>query len=576
MIQLPLSLKFHIRKRIWLGGLALLLTLTLFFGALFSFGRAQLCWGLTLGNLKLGGLTPEQAKALLTEQTSNFAKQKLTFVFEQKTWQLTPQELGLKIDAEQTLAAAADFGRGNGNIRTLLAAQAEQLGALTLGQALLPTYSLDAAQFKKSLEPIAAVEQEAINAGLKYNTQTGSLEITPSKDGLVFNRSQLLNYVVQNFGQPNSQTIYLTLEPAKPQLTKSEIEAVKPEAEKLIAAAPFFLQSNEATWKVSQQDLADWIGADQNATGQAQLNLNAQEIKDFLTPLASNINRQPVNAKLGWANGEINFVLMPQPGQRLNLDSSAQKITNEILATPTGSSNKKNIYLVIDEIKPLVDDASIKELGLTSMLAKGESNFAGSPKNRQLNIKNGAAKLNGLLIKPGEEFSFAQNIGDINEANGWVQELVIKNNQTIPEFGGGLCQISTTLFRAAINAGLKITERHPHAYPVHYYDPPGFDATVYPPKPDLKFINDTPNNILLQSKISGTKLYFEIYGTSDGRQVKIKGPTITQKNPDGSLKAILTQEIWRDGQKTAENIFRSAYKSADLFPIVTASPTPTP
>ncbi|MDP1629372.1 MAG: VanW family protein, partial [bacterium] len=138
-------------------------------------------------------------------------------------------------------------------------------------------------------------------------------------------------------------------------------------------------------------------------------------------------------------------------------------------------------------------------------------------------------------------------------------------NKTIPEYGGGICQVSTTMFRAAINAGLKITERFPHAFPVAFYNPQGFDATVYLPHPDLRFINDTPANILIQTKIKGTTLTFEFYGTKN-REVKIIGPEEYDKKYDGSMKAKLTQEIYQDGELIRSKIFYSIYKSPWLFP----------
>ena len=152
-------------------------------------------------------------------------------------------------------------------------------------------------------------------------------------------------------------------------------------------------------------------------------------------------------------------------------------------------------------------------------------------------------------------------------AQGYLPELTIKKNKTVPEYGGGLCQVSTTVFRAAINAGLKITDRKAHPFAVKYYNPQGFDATIYPPNPDLKFINDTPNYLLMQSYVKDNKLIFEFYGTNDNRQIKIIGPTVYEKNPDDSMKAILYQEIWRNNQLERKSTFRSNYKSPSLYPV---------
>ena len=148
-----------------------------------------------------------------------------------------------------------------------------------------------------------------------------------------------------------------------------------------------------------------------------------------------------------------------------------------------------------------------------------------------------------------------------------MPELVIKNGATEPEFGGGICQVSTTTFRAAIYSGLKITARRNHAYPVSYYNPQGMDSTVYVPQPDLKFINNTPRYILIQTKIEGTILTFDFYGTDDGRKTTVDGPTITERQPDGSMKATFTQHVAdASGKEFINDVFNSSYKSPYLYP----------
>ena len=147
--------------------------------------------------------------------------------------------------------------------------------------------------------------------------------------------------------------------------------------------------------------------------------------------------------------------------------------------------------------------------------------------------------------------------------------LVIKNNVTTPEFGGGICQVSTTVFRAAIFSGLKITARKNHAYPVHYYNPQGFDATVYIPRPDLKFINNTPGYILIQAHIDLEKkeLTFDFYGTDDGRKTEVDGPHIISRGANGAMKTIFTQKVFdKNGSLFINDSFKSNYASPNKYP----------
>ncbi len=517
---------------------------------------------LNAGGLKIGGMKMNLAKEILENRRQEFEAQKITFVYENKTWQFTPRQLGIEIDVEKILTEAVSLGHGD----NFWAATGEQLQALFSEKNIPIIYNLDFSKLNRALADFTAIEEPPRNAALKYNAASDDFEILPAQKGTLIQRAQLIEGVLNNFTKPD-QPVYLKLAESEPPINENHLTAARQAAQNLIEQAPYFLQSPDTSWRLEKQDVADWISviSSPDTPQEAKISLAQNKISDFLSSITPSINREPLNASLGWENNELKFVFLPQNGQKLNLEQSVAEIQRAILA------GQKNITLAVDVIEPQIGYQNIKELGLTTLLGRGESNFAGSPKNRKHNLALGASKFNGLLIKSGEEFSFAQSIGAIDEQAGYLPELVIKTNKTVPEFGGGLCQVSTTLFRVAVNSGLKITERHPHAYPVHYYDPPGFDATVYPPSPDLKFLNDTPADILLQSHVDGNKLIFEIYGTADGREVKIKGPTILQKNPDGSLKTTLTQEIWRQGQLERSEIFRSSYKSPNLYPISTSA-----
>lgn len=232
-------------------------------------------------------------------------------------------------------------------------------------------------------------------------------------------------------------------------------------------------------------------------------------------------------------------------------------------------SGKTSVPITMMPYRPSVFSAEdFAKLKFPDLLTIGESNFARSPKNRIHNIQVGTARFNGLVVMPREEFSFNTYLGAVDEENGYLPELVIKENVTTPEFGGGICQVSTTAFRAAMESGLKITYRRNHSYPVSYYGPPGYDATVYQPSPDFRFQNDMETPILLKTSVMGSKVKFEVWGTNDGRTVKINGPFVTEKKPDGSLTAAIAQIVTKAGKVIREDNFISKYQSPDKFPHV--------
>jgi len=294
-----------------------------------------------------------------------------------------------------------------------------------------------------------------------------------------------------------------------------------------------------------------------------QLSVDENPIKIFLEDLGREHNKDPVDAKLQMEDGKVTVFAVSENGLKLDQEKSLAKIKENL----TSDNLSLEIELPYQETKPEISLESLNNMGITDLIGEGRSNFRGSPKNRIFNIKVATSRFNGILIKPGEEFSFTKILGEVDGEHGYLPELVIKKDKTEPEFGGGICQVSTTTFRAAIYSGLKITARRNHAYPVQYYNPQGLDATVYVPRPDLRFINNTPAYILIQTEISGTELIFRFFGTSDGRRIEVIGPKIIQRNSDGSMKATFTQNVYdQSGNLTISDVFNSNYDSPAKYP----------
>jgi len=291
--------------------------------------------------------------------------------------------------------------------------------------------------------------------------------------------------------------------------------------------------------------------------------LDTELVKKSITSLAGKVNKDPSDSRFKVLNGKVSLFSLSEKGLKLNETKSLEIIIDSLKNKTAGTK----IELPYTETDPVMTADLIDNMGIETLLGEGHSNFRGSPKNRVFNINVATDRFNGILIKPGEEFSFVKVLGEVDGEHGYLPELVIKKDKTEPEFGGGICQVSTTAFRAAIYSGLEITARRNHAYPVSYYNPQGMDSTVYIPRPDLRFKNDTPGYILIQTKITGTELIFQFYGTSDGRKTTVIGPTVLEKNPDGSMKTTFTQKIHdRDNNLIREDEFKSSYESPSKFP----------
>ncbi len=293
--------------------------------------------------------------------------------------------------------------------------------------------------------------------------------------------------------------------------------------------------------------------------------------------IAAKVNRAAANVVLDSVDGKMVVKTPAIIGQELD----TTRLINDIQGAVKGGHGVK-LTLVVKN--PAVSEANLDELGILEQISRGWTDASGSPANRQHNYKTGASKFNGVLIKPDEEVSFNTILGPVEASTGYLPELVILADKTVPEYGGGLCQVSSTAFRAALNAGLPILERHNHAYPIGYYKPYGVDATIYLPTPDMRFKNDTGHYILIQTSVVGNKLYFDFYGTKKPGKITFSGnaetvgqvdlveqvtSSITEQDARGpkSFTAVFYRHIYDTAGKLTDNDkFTSKYDSPDKYP----------
>ncbi|MCK5081057.1 MAG: VanW family protein [Candidatus Moranbacteria bacterium] len=294
--------------------------------------------------------------------------------------------------------------------------------------------------------------------------------------------------------------------------------------------------------------------------------IKEDETKTFLDSISKDINQEPTNGKFRInENGQITILKKSHKGSQLLVEKSYQKLKKNLLENP----ETFYIPLTVIESLPEISTENPEKYQIKELVGTGKSDFTGSTDTRIHNIKTAATRFDGIMIKPEEELSFIKILGEVDESTGYKEELVIKKNQTVPEFGGGICQISTTLFRSALNTGLKITERHNHSFPVHYYNPPGTDATVYIPKPDLKIKNTTEDYLLIQTRIdeSKKKFYIDFYSREDLFDVELIGPEVVERTPGGKLRTTLKQIVKdQQGREISQDIFKSFYDNPDNYP----------
>jgi len=262
-----------------------------------------------------------------------------------------------------------------------------------------------------------------------------------------------------------------------------------------------------------------------------------QKLDKLLAPVKKQIDIQPVSPLFNFENGKVVAFRVGSDGKLLDEETLKDTILETFKnAALINKPQQLAMTMPVQIIHATSATDEANSLGIKELVAEGTSLFQGSPPERIFNISLAASRLNGVIIKPGEIFSFDQAVGDISTLSGYKQALVIDNGKTELGDGGGVCQVSTTMFRAALNAGVPIVERHQHAYRVGYYEQdsgPGIDAAIYSPTVDFKFKNDTGHALLIQTQLdlSEDRLTFALYGTKDDRQVSISTPVIVSQTP---------------------------------------------
>ncbi|MBU1085726.1 VanW family protein [Patescibacteria group bacterium] len=418
-----------------------------------------------------------------------------------------------------------------------------------------------------------------------FITQDNQVMIVPGKSGRVVDREKLLGDIYSGLSSLNFSKIEVKVRLVEVQVSPNNLALTQKRGE-LLKNKTVILDYDGGRKHLSDQgllDLVDFKGG-----------FNKDKVGELLVLMSEEVNREPQNAVFRFKNGRVIEFKPAIDGLKLNEEESQSEIINKLfefenLECETGvDCNKTIIKLVMDITKPEVSIEEINDLGIRELLGKGESTFHGSIPSREHNVALTAYKLNGVLVKPGEIFSFNSSVGDISMATGYQSAYIIKDGRTVLGDGGGVCQDSTTMFRAALDAGLPIIERHPHAYRVSYYEqdsPVGIDATIYSPSTDLKFMNDSPAHILIQAtvNISTNYLKFEIYGTSDGRVAIISNARLWDQTPPPEplyedtpslapgmvkqidwaawgAKAAFDWKVVRNGEVLQEKTFYSSYR----------------
>lgn len=571
-----------------------LLFLTLLLGVVIGFDiyhAGQVFPGVSVAGVDLSGLSQDEAAELLSLNVVYPQEGRIIFQGDQ-VWPAKPAELGLYLDSETSAAAAYSVGR-QGNPFTRIR---DQFSAWYSGVDLPPLLVYDGRVAYSYLNSIAEqVDQPTIEASLSVDGS--DVIVTPGQIGRSVDIEATLAPLEAQLRSLTDGAIPVIMRENSPIILDVGEQA---ELARQILSEPLILENPESkeddagSWTFDVETLAGMMTikvVDAPEGARYQVGLDAESLRSFLSGIAPDFERGTENARFIF-NDDTRQLEVIQPaviGRSLNVDATIDAINQQVV------QGDHTVSLAFDYTDPAVgDDATAEQLGITELVSVDASYFYGSSAERIQNIQTAAAQFHGVLVPPGGTFSMGEVLGDVSLDNGYAEALIIFGNRTIKGVGGGVCQVSTTLFRTVFFGGYPVMERYPHAYRVSYYEQTasgsvnpklaGLDATVFVPVVDFKFTNDTPNWLLMETYVNAParKLTWKFYSTSDGRSVdwdttglkNVEDPPkpLYQENPDlkkGEIKQVdweaegadvtVYRTVHRDGQVYLEDEFSTHY-----------------
>ncbi len=467
----------------------------------------------------ISGISSIEAAAYLQSILDNEYNSAVIFEFDNLEYPVTLKQLGAEINFDQNLAQLQIYsGKPSFKqfFKDVLSSKKNTM-----------KFEIELLELEKNLLANIPTLKNPKPANFEWNDLV--LAINPEQIGNQTDYTVLQNALI------NDQTkIKIPVKKVVPTVNTTDLESIQAEFEALLKAK-FKLTFENQTFDLPISEFPEkilYVKEDKKLLA----TIDQLFLFDFIeSTLRDKIEKIPESLEVKYSTGtdkKIEFEGSGKSGLKIDTEKLVLEINNAL--------NKKESQILIPTniIEPtLTIEPELQSRGIKEIIATGYTTYYGSPPNRIHNIKVGATTYNGMIIKKGETFSFNENLGPVNAAAGYLPELVIKSEGTIPEYGGGLCQVSTTVYRAALLGGLKIDVRYNHSYAVSYYAQvlgDGLDATIYPGVKDLKFTNDTEADILMQAIVDGTTLTFRFLGTKDERKVELDGPKILLKTGSGS------------------------------------------
>jgi vancomycin resistance protein YoaR len=515
---------------IWQRSVALaagLVLATAALGLAFAGSPERIADGVEIAGVEVGGLTPARAERFLERRAARFANEPVTFTDGTRSWRLRPARLGIRVDWAEAVESARRQGGGLGPLRGL-----RRIEVRVFGSEIVPPTSVYRAALDYHLDRIGRSiahprrEPAVVLRGLRP-------VVVPGRTGRTLDRRAAAQAVVRALARLDRRPVALPIRSDAPTVTTAELEpAVR--AVRTALSAPVRLTLGPTTWRLPRWRLAELLDLPRN--GRTELRIGGAGADRYFGRLRARVERAPRDADWAISSAGVR-VVADRPGLAVDVRATAKAL----LAAALSPTNRV-ARLAAATTEAERSTAEAQAMGITGLVASYQT-FYGGDANRIHNVQLVSRLVDHALIAPGATFSFNETTGERTAERGFREAPVIINGELQTGLGGGVCQVSTTVFNAAYEAGLAIASRVNHALYISHY-PQGRDATVNYPNLDLRFVNDTDHWLLLRTWVGSSSLVVALYGTPTGRRVesetgplRITGPAPIERVRDPALEA---------------------------------------
>lgn len=573
-------------RRVWIAITILFFIFFLIAGGLTvqaKIYKGKVLPGLYVGGVAIGGMTSSELEDFLQSMNNKLVDEGFHFSLDvngkTEKFFLSPViategaaiEL-MSIDVDKEVDRLIHYGKSGDVIDDLVAFEKMRFDKPSVKLENIVTKH-DKLRFEIA-EKLINYQENPADANVKITSVSPlKYEIVSSTDGFLFQYDEAIKNLEESWSVLEVPDVKIEHRQISPTLREEQVQNI-------ISRLPAVFDNGNLSitytdpgtkrsyeWFLKLSAIADMLNVQKISDDKYGFGLNREKVMSYLqSVIKPKVDVPARDAKFQVdENGKVTEFQNSRPGVEVNMEEMYILLNDAILQrTLHNEGVTKTVQLTFKVSEPNVATGEANDFGISEILGVGISDFKGSPTNRIKNIKNALVKLNGVLIKPGEEFSALKYTGPFTEEGGYFPELVIKGDEIKPEVGGGLCQIGTTLFRMAMNSGMPITQRRNHSLVVNYYNDlingkPGTDATIYDPFPDFKFKNDTGKYILIQTYLDAEKsqLFFTLWGTSDGRKGWYDPPEVKKWIDFGPTKNIETTNL-PVGKTQCQHAYRGA------------------